>query len=504
MKALGKPAPTLGQVQRRDGASGPLINGYFDQDGSLIKWPGISTFVDFNDIGHPIQGIYESQKTGNVYVVYSNLLRKIASDGTATTITGTGLNYSGVRASFDEDGSQIFVCNNSRINKVNEGAGTASLISGGTAPDNVTHLFWLQGFLSANGLQSGGIAGDTNFSDDSAGGYALWELFNNETNPDGNLALFKNRDESVAFGAYSVEPSYLDGVTPWSVIQGAQAHWGVRAPYSVVLIADNFMFLTVQENWVRFVRFQHREPVDISRPYESVFGYFTDPANAIATGITWNGAPFYVVRFPIDSRTFIYNIRRNEWTEWLTWDGIHYDHGFPMGAYAFIRGWNKHLIGDSRNATLYELDGSLTQINSTIRTQWDTAAVSHGSIREKRQNSLTFWLAMGGPGEAVGGISYWNTTWWEPNYWVTGWWPAGPGGTAAAAPTLKVNWKSDGQTNFGPGADLKIDVLSEKLYFAKINGGGRYRAREYQFIQDETTSGFVLVDVEEDFTWLSR
>lgn len=507
-KELGKPFPSLGEVQRRDGASGPLINGYFDQDNSLIKWPGVSLFKDFSAAGKPIQGIYESQKTANVYVVYDNLLRKIAQDGTATTITGTTLSSVGPRASFDEDSTQMFVCNTSKINRVNEGAGTAALITGGTAPDNCTHLFFMNGFLNANGLQSGGVLGDTNFSDDSVNNYAAWELFNNELNPtDGNIALFKNRDESVAFGAYSVEPSYLDGVTPWAVIQGAQSYWGLRAPNTVVLHGDSFMFLTVMDNWVRFVRFDRRTPVDISRPYESIFGYISGAINAHAHAMTWNGAPFYVCRFPSDNRTFVYSIRRNEWYEWATWDGNIFS-AFPINAYAYIQSWNKHLVGSATDAKLYYLDGSLTNAvgGSIIRTTWETAAVSHSSTRWKRQNHLTFWFSQGAASQAVSGIGYWGQTWWGTGggtYWVTGWWPSG-GSVVATDPKIQVSIKDDGHPTYTNLQECRVDSASDRLYFSRMNGGGRYRARSYQIVQEETNSGLVLVDVEEDFDWLSR
>lgn len=476
MKKLGIPAPTFADVQKRDGIADTLVDGFFDAEGSLVKRHGFSLFKDFSSTNHFIQGIYESPVSPYyVYVVYNNLLRRVTSGGTPTTITGTTLTADGTQATFAHDGSFMYVANNSSINKVDEGAGTATVLSGGTAPANVTHVAWLQGYLLANGLQSGGVAGDTNFSTDHG---ATWELFNNESHPDSSTALFVGWDEVVAFGGYSVESSFNDGVTPWAVIQGAKLNWGLLAPYSPVFMTmpetgdAAFMFLSVMDNAVRFIRMNARIPQDLSQRYESVIHGLTDAANAKAWGITYRGTPLYVCTFPADDFTLVYNLRRNEWYQWGTWGGSTYAK-WVTNSYAYIRGWNKHLIGHHTNAFVYYLDDSLLDSATAIRMKFTSASISHGSARAKRQNRLDFRVKRG---QATDG----------------------------SEPTFSVGVSDNGKTR-KTARTVSLGLANDlDFYTGSLIQGGRYRSKSYQIIHADTKSDFIMADMEESFDWLNN
>src|SRR3990170_5203944 len=94
---FGTPVQTLDSTQLREGQIANYINGYIDMDGSFRLRPGLTLWKDFSDAGKPVTGLYynNAASAATFWVVYNGatngLLRKVASDGTPTTVTGTTL-----------------------------------------------------------------------------------------------------------------------------------------------------------------------------------------------------------------------------------------------------------------------------------------------------------------------------------------------------------------------------------------------------------------------------
>ena len=470
---FGSPIQTLDATQSKDGQLQSLINGYIDVDGSFRMRPGLTLWKDLSQTGKPIIGLYHSptMTPSHVIVLYNgssnSVLAKITSGGTATTITGTTL-ANNTLATFCTDGTSVLVANGGNINQANVGAATANLVSAGNAPGTVTHVAWLQGYLLANGTISGGVAGDTNYSTDISGNYEAadsWAFYNNEAYPDSSTALYVKWDEIMAMGPESVEYSYNDGTTPWATIQGGQLHWGVLAPYSVQFIDETFMYLTHRDGGVQFVRILQRSPHSVSIKMDSVLAGVTDFVNAKSWTISLKGTPLYVVTFPSDAVTYVYNVRRNEWYQWGAYSAGTWSK-FAMNAYTYVPAFNKHLVGDATDGKIWELTG-ITDNSSAIGFQITSGNIDWGTSFFKRCEKIRYRFKRGA--------------------------------TSSTEPTVTIEF-NDNNEGWVTIDTVSLAVAADLYMYVDLHALGTYSSRRHRLTYTGTVTDLIFVGAEETFT----
>lgn len=455
----------------RDGIAASVRDCYqltVGQDQHFRKRKGLTQFADSG--GSSVQGEYETFG-GKVITVIDGVVYDLSVAGTLTAYTGDALN-SGTQCVFTEDFSNVFVSHGGKIAELDTVAKTVTLLAG-NSPDNVTHITFSQGYLLCNGLVSGGVAGDTNYSDDVANGYTAsdsWELFNNERLPDGCNAILSGWDAEVySFGPNSVEVSYNDGATPWAILQGAYMQYGLLAAHSAV-IADNTLFwLSETDGARRFVKMVNRAPTVISGPYDALLNSLERVYDARAWVQQIDGYSFYVVTFPVAGKTFAYKIDDGSWSEFGYYNTSTASYDSYVGNNArYIRAWNKVIIGDRSSGKLYEQLGT-SDNGDAIRMELTSGQMESGTQKTKRESMLYFRAKRG----------------------------YGDGGTFQyRVRDDHKQWKNE--------KSLSLGELGSTKPYIKAPSGGVFRSRQYQIIHSDIETDFIHMGLENDVVGTGR
>lgn len=424
-----------------------------------------------NNSGNATQGRYETFG-GVVIEVIGGVVYEMSPGGSLTAYTGNTLSVDTL-CIFTEDSSNVYVAHGGVPAKIDTTAKTVTLLSG-NAPDNVTHITFSNGYLLCNGNVSGGVAGDTNFSDDSANNYSAsdsWEVFNNERLADGCNAVVSGWDAEIySFGPNSVEVSYNDGSTPWAVLQGAYMEYGCLAPYSVA-IADNTLFwLTIADGARRLVRMENRAPRIISGPYDALINSFSIASDAIAWTQQARGYSFYVISFPAENKTFAYKMDDGTWSEWGYYNTNTASYERYRGQQAlYVESWNKTILGDRSNGKIYYQSG-FTDNGDAIRMEITSGQNEFGTLKEKKEMMLYFRHKRG---YAEGGTVQYRVR------------------------DNNKQWKNE--------KALSLGSLGSTDLFQKKTSGGIFRSRQYQIVQsDLVTPDYVFTGLENDLTGTGR
>jgi hypothetical protein len=312
---------------------------YRDDTGSTVRRPGLVEFVDFGTSG--IDGFYYWEYKSLLYVVTNGDFYSLSSDGVKTLIESNIYN-SGARPTFTEaqyPTSKLYSANGGKI-VVFDGT-TASVMSDSDAPTSVTHVNVFDTYLTANEI------GTEKMHYSVVGTPETWnaEFIRAEGKPDNVLAIGAAWDELSLFGTRTTQNFYDDGATPFAAIGGALIEYGIASPYSLQLI-DNSWFYINRER--RVVRLSGRQPQVVSIPVDRIISGLTVISDAIGDHLTVDGRTFYVLTFPTEGKTIVYDYVKNEWAgEWNWWDTVNAQYKRWRGnCITYVPDWNMHLVGD--------------------------------------------------------------------------------------------------------------------------------------------------------------
>lgn len=467
---FGKPYPSITAQQLRDGVAQSLIGGYIDVDDSYVKFPGLTTFATTAAANAKIDGLFETQ-AGLVLVVSGGLVFELASNGTLSAAY-TGAAITSGNLSFAEDAAgTVMIADGGKLARVDTGANTVTRL-GSASPSNVTHVCWMRGFFLCTG---GGVAGDSNYSDDAANLYDAqisWEAFNNEAVPDASTGVFTAFDEVYAVGPQSIETSWLratDPDNPFETIQGTVNPNGVRGPYTFLpAFDDRQWYLGNKDSGIYVLSVVQRQAKSMSSPYDSVIQGLTDHVNAKAWGINFQGTPFYVLTFPADDLTLCYNLKTKSWSQLGYWDATAKTYSEHLtNCYLYVKAWNKHLVG-TRLATgkIYTL-GGLTDNTNPTRMALTSGNVSRGTDRLKLCDELIFKLRRGTA-------------------------------TDISEPRISVEFRDNGGAWSRPRY-VSMGWAGQDEFYGSLTQCGSYRSRQYRIVHDDTKSDCIITSVEERF-----
>jgi len=478
---FGPSLPGVSAVQVPENRSEALINVYRDIDGkSLRRRPGLSLFKDFAEGSRSILGLFEPVVDNSSQIVLAlrngaatGVLAKITSAGVATTITGTSLANDRQPTWADTPIPAVAVANGGRINLCDITAGTAAPITTGNAPDGVTHVGWAKSFLISNGLISGGLDGDTNFSDDVLNAYAAsdsWELYNNEQIADACDGLLIDHDEIFAWGKRSAEVSYNDGVTPWAALDGGFYPYGWVNGDTVVKLGATIYGLGYFDGDPHIIRLNQRQPEIISTPYDAVIRDF-DFTNCRAWPLAYKGQTFYVISFPANNYTLVYSPVFKEWYRWSIFNGIEHLQ-MDLNAVLYAQNWNKTLVGSRAFAKIFYFDDSKNDDGSAIKSELTSGLITRGTMNRKRAEEYRFLFLRGDVSDAS-----------EP------------------AVTVEFN---DDHEGWVTADTVSLGTSSDAFVWAEIKPGGVYHSRQIRLTHTGTLSSFILARATERFTVMTH
>lgn len=375
--------------------SAMLMDAYVNEFGHTERRPGLSPYVDVGT-GVGVDGLYWWDEAQRVIAVSNGRIFSI-QDGappTATDVTGDALAI-GAPVSFASFSSgTLLMANRGRMMTYTPG-GTTTYIADADAPTDVTHVAYLDLYLLA--LRNG----TAQFAFSVVNNPTSWQsvdVATAEGHPDPLVALHVAQRELYLWGRSTLEIWYNDGATPFSRLPGVYIEKGCSAPFSIVPLitrVSNTWFWIDQDR--RFVRLVNRTPEAISVPFDRQLHGMTSVQDARAFLMQAGTEPLYVITFPTDQRTLVYNLLRNDWSEWGYWDttsAVYRQYRGQVACYA--RNWNRHLIGDHRTGLIYTSSRLVYQDNGNpIRTFRRTAVFDHGTSERKRSSSAIYYVKRG-------------------------------------------------------------------------------------------------------------
>lgn len=349
-------------------------------------------------------GTYYSPQLVTIETEDTNIIRSAAGEfatakfpvGRLFRVTGSGSNdgtYAVVELSADEKEISVnkpMTCEVAGAS-VTIDMGAPMYVDSEGEPQQVSHVAFLDGYILANKI------GTNEWYWCENGDPATWLADSSasaESKPDILLALAVANREIGLFGAESVEFWYNDGTTPFSRLDPVFVERGCYAKHSVQSYLGIWIWIDDRR---RVVRMDARSPVPISEPLDDIVRDMNSITDAEAFIIDIGKKAFYVLNFPTEDRTFVYDILGGSWYEWGKWNSTTGLYSRYKGAtYTWCKNWGFHIIGDNSTGKIYKMNSDLYQdAGEEIRTVVWTGNITHGSLTWKRSNELLLRLKRG-------------------------------------------------------------------------------------------------------------
>ena len=180
-----------------------------------------------------------------------------------------------------------------------------------------------------------------------------------EGSPDDTVACLANHLELILIGSKTTEIWVLTGDADAPFIRSGNTFIQVGTPAGQTLagLDNTFFWLGQDENGSGMVwRANGYSPQRIStHAVERVLQTYTNLSDAIAMTMQIEGHAFYVLTFPTDDHTWVYDVATGQWFEWLWRDPLtNVDHRWRPNCHVFFNG--EHLVGDWETGEVYALD----------------------------------------------------------------------------------------------------------------------------------------------------
>jgi hypothetical protein len=318
---------------------------------ALVGTPGMALFSD-PSVTAMVRGLHVIDTT--LYAVVGNTLYKVTTGGTATAVSGT-LGKSTDPVWMADDGTNLMIVEpgiDGYTLDTSDDAATLTAIANADFP-TPSSLTWQDGYFIVTKSSTGEFYISTTY-DPTA--WDATDYATAESNPDNLLCCISDHGELWLFGAKSIEVWYNSGAAdfPFVRIQGVFIQEGLGAALSVAQIDNSLVWFTEHR---RVVRADGYSPQIISTPHlEYLFNSYEVVNDAIGFGYVQEGHSFYVLIFPDQGKTWVFDAATQYWHERKS-----YTLGEPKrlsrhraNCYAFFNG--KHLIGDYANGKIYEWD----------------------------------------------------------------------------------------------------------------------------------------------------
>lgn len=456
---------TLDDSGLPDAVGARLVDGYVENltgmsQPNIRKRFGLTLFCDLESSA-PVDGLYWWDAKGVVIAVSGgNVFKVSSSDGNCSSVTGDALSVIG-HTTFADNGSYIVMASGGRMITYDNSSPTA-FMADADAPTAVSHVGYMDRYILAN------VYGTTRFQWSDVNAPLTWtstSYADPESKPDILLALHIGWREITLFGKESIEIWYNDGTNPFSRLEGAYVERGCAAAHSIVNAGGVWVWLDHER---RISMLEGRTVKLISGPYDGLIRNINSVADAYANFISIGGHAFYLLTFPSENLTVAYDLATDSWAEWGYWDNTTGVHQAWLGkSYCYATRWQFHLVGDRTTGKIYKLDiSSFLDCCNEIRTVIRTGQVSHGTLKNKRSDSLLMRCKRG-----VGGVG-------------------------EDEPVAEVRWRND-NGNWGKIQRVGLGKIGEREMVKKLSRLGMYRARQYEIIHS-AESDFVISDLEEE------
>lgn len=326
---------------------------------AFFATPGLETFVTLP--GNSVRGTYAT--IDNLYAVCDNKFYQIDTNGVAVE-KGT-LGTSVGRVSLTSNFTQIAVVDGTSTlyyYDINADTFNSVAIPDGYSTKRITFqqsygIFALQDTAT---FQLTALSNFGSISSLDRGTVSSSAAINNL------VAVESSHLELWLFGSVRTEVWRNAGTSPFPFepIQGTFIEMGCAAPYSIETMDNTVIWLARDERGRSFVcrADGYRPTVITTEALHAEFETYTDIENAFSYSYTENGHTFYVLTFPADKKTWVYDTLTQLWHQRTSWDPINYrDNRHRSNCYAYFN--NKHLVGDFDSGKIFRMSRSVYDDN---------------------------------------------------------------------------------------------------------------------------------------------
>lgn len=186
-----------------------------------------------------------------------------------------------------------------------------------------------------------------------------------ERDPDNLRALIVNQRELWLLGNKTVEVWYNDNSDfSFSPISNAFNEWGIAAPFSVAKADGSVFWLTANYEGEGFVvKSKGYGPKIIStRALDFTIQSYTTISDAVAFIYQQAGHTFYVINFPAEGKTWVYDLSTDMWHERKS--TINSTDGRAL-AHTHLFFNNKHYVGSYNSGNVFTFDLDTYKDNDT-------------------------------------------------------------------------------------------------------------------------------------------
>lgn len=383
---------------------------------ALYPTPGLKTWVD-TGAEVEVRGL---QVMGNkLYAVVGATLYEINNVGTATS-KGT-INTSTGIVQMATDGNELMIIDGSSGYVYQDGALAGITDAGFPIPGSLTYQ---DGYFIVTSK------GTDEFFISAENDATSWDALDFGTAggaPDNVLEILMDHRELWVFGSESTEVFYNSGNAdfPFERVPGAFLEVGIGAVNSAFK-EDNTVFWLDHRGFV--IRAVGYAPKIIStRHIEFQIAQYATTSDAVGLAHTYKGHTFYVLTFPAERVTWVYDTATQLWHERASFprDRRGNYHRWRANCYAQFAG--KHIVGDFENGKLYELDRDTYKDNGEVIPRIRAAQVIHKDRRRLFFNLLEIEFEAGvglvtGQGSDPQVMLEWSDDGghtWSNEHWVT-------------------------------------------------------------------------------------
>lgn len=357
----------VGAAEARSKAAGGgvAVNVLKEQRGkkelALFPRPGFTNWADFEDAGCrcAIKVIVDGEEY--TYAVHNKNLRKIDKNKTITDLGDLGT--SSGRVYMRSNGTEIGIVdgvNFYALTLATDALATRTLPAG----VNPTHIAYAWGFFLINDKNSGDIYHNENSYDTTS--WNVLDQSNAEYAPDDILALHDVSGNIPIFGEETTEIWTYTGALSFvfGAIPGMTYNYGIAAKDSFASIADAGFFLARDAGGglqvVMLSRGVQAEPIGDPDVIGEISRYST-VEDATGLGLNIEGHPLYILNFPSEDVTWVYDASIKAGSPWCKWES--YDQ-FDSSRGRFFA---EHAVffNDKQYLTSYE-DGGLYEVSTSI------------------------------------------------------------------------------------------------------------------------------------------
>ena len=351
---------------------------------SLLPTPGLTEFSVLP--GNEIRGAINFD--GTYFVVAANKFYEVNAAGSeierGTLNTATGkltIAHNGAN-----NGQQIMIADGMNGYIYDASTTTLSIIADADYPDTATHVVFMDSYFIVNDPANTGRFHISASYDGTA--WDALDFATAEQNSDELVAIISSNSELLYLvGEVTTEAWYNAGNPsfPFAPIKSGFIPHGTPAPYSVAEI-DGSIFFVHQDKDGRSAVIRltgiHAEFVSTHAIARMIDGY--NVSDAYAWTYDYQQHSFYVITFPTDGVTMVYDLATKMWHEMSSKDlGYH-----RSSTHTYV--YNKHLVGDPVSNRVYELDWNKFTDNGDTITRIRRSAHIHTGDRSMRHYAL--WL----------------------------------------------------------------------------------------------------------------